>query len=106
MSFAREYPVKAVRKRHRCECCRTFIEIGEAATRWVGMSDGDFYSIIMHPDCRAVEREMNELRDWRWGDDWLPLHERDPEDDEWIAAEHPEIAARLGIQATRGGANG
>lgn len=49
---------------------------------------------------------MNELRDWRWGDDWLPLHERDPEDDEWIAAEHPEIAARLGIQATRGGANG
>jgi len=28
MTFTREFPVKAVRKRHLCECCRKHIEIG------------------------------------------------------------------------------
>jgi hypothetical protein len=100
VSFTREYPVKAVRKRHRCECCRSFIEIGEPATRWAGMSDGDFYSVIMHPDCRAAEVELNDLKDWRSGDDWWPLHEAEPDDHQWLLEEYPIVSARLGITAT------
>ena len=98
MSFSREWSVKAVRKVHRCDCCGKPIEMGQAAIRWSGMTDGDFGSAIMHPDCRAAEIAMNELKDYRLGDDWWPLREIESDDHEWLAEEYPVVAARMDIE--------
>jgi len=97
MSFIREYPVKAVRKRHRCEACRKHIEIGQPATRWAGMTDGQFGNVIYHPDCREAEVAFNSTKDWRYGDEWYPLYELESDDHEWLRAEFPVVAVRMGI---------
>ena len=98
MSFVSETTVKAVRKRHRCEGCGKHIEIGEPAKRWAGMSDGDFVSVIYHPDFRAAEERMNELAGWRYGDDWYLLNDDlGREDWPWLIEEFPAVAARMGI---------
>lgn len=95
MSFTREWPVAATRKQHRCDTCGKHIEIGQPATRWAGMTDGEFGNAIMHPDCRAAEVEFNDLLDFRWGDDWTPLRDIESDYHEWLRDEHPNVAARL-----------
>lgn len=95
MSFIREYPIKAVRKAHRCEACRKPIEIGQPATRWSGMTDGEFNSVIYHPDCREAEVAFNATKDWRYGDEWYPLYEIEPDDHDWLLTDFPTVAARM-----------
>jgi hypothetical protein len=95
MRFLSEKPVKGVRKRHICQACDKFIEIGEAATNWCGINDGQFDSIYYHPDCREAEVAFNRLHEWGWMDDWMALSDREPEDNPWIKAEWPVPYLRL-----------
>jgi hypothetical protein len=100
MSFTRETTVKAVRKRHRCDGCLTFIDIGQPAERWAGMTDGEFGTAIYHPECRAAETAYNcDILDVHSGDDWTPLNEIEDESRPWLIEDHPVVAARMGIVA-------
>lgn len=94
MSFSGEKTVKATRKRHVCIACNKFIEIGESAINWAGMTDGDFNSVYYHHECRAAEIGLNDLAGLR-GDEWMGLSEADREDYPWLKAEHPIAYRRL-----------
>lgn len=100
MSFAVETPVKAVRKAYHCDGCNRQITVGSPATRWAGLTEGDFGTAIYHPECREAEVAYNREAGWQWGDDWYPLSEIEPEDRPWLAAEYPLAAQRLGIAPT------
>jgi hypothetical protein len=97
VSFTRETLVKSVRKRHVCDGCGRHIQIGGPASRWAGMTDGDFGTAIYHPDCRAAEVELNDNRDWRYGDDWWPLGEIEHEEWPWLIESYPAVAERIGF---------
>ena len=98
MAFASETTVKAVRKRHRCDGCNRFIEIGEPATRWSGMTDGDFAAVIYHPDCRQAEVDMNlHIMGHQYGDDWCGLSDIEDEDRPWLLGSYPAVAERMGF---------
>lgn len=102
MTFASESAVRSVRKRHVCDGCGKFIDIGQPATRWAGLTDGDFGTAIYHPDCRAAEVALNtEIVAWSYGDEWLGLSEIEDEDWPWLLEAHPAVAARMGITAER-----
>lgn len=101
MSFVSETSVKAVRKRHRCDGCGGHIDVGQPATRWSGVVEGDFSTAIYHPDCREAEIAMNnDIRDFQYGDDWRPLDEIEHEDWPWLRDAYPAVAGRLGIAET------
>lgn len=101
MSFVSEITVKAVRKAHRCDACCTPVEIGQPMIRCAGMTDGDFWSLKYHPECREAELALNKLHDTWSNSDWIGLWDFDWEDAEWLLAEHPVVAARKGITAER-----
>lgn len=95
-----ERQIKAVRKRHQCVGCLRFIESGEPAKTWIGINDGEFNAVYYHPDCRAAEIALNDIKRGGW-DDWSPLNEIDDEDRPWLIADHPSVAARFGwVEAT------
>lgn len=96
MTTLSEREVKAVRKAVRCDGCGRFIVVGEPASRWAGIFDGDFVSTAYHPDCRQAEIALNERHD-TWDEDWQPITSIEPEDHAWLLAEFPAVAARLGI---------
>ena len=73
MDFARESDHTA-RKEYRCNCCLKKISPGERITRWAGVTDGLFQTAIMHPDCHAVELQLNLMMDLN-EDEWAPLHD-------------------------------
>lgn len=99
MSFGSETKVKAVRKQHSCEICDQPIFVGEPALRWAGKTDGDFYSVIYHPECREAEIAFNDHHGVSW-DEWMSLrYNRDSEDDAWLIASFPDVAKRLGVLA-------
>lgn len=88
MSFIEERAIKATRKRHLCSACDKWIEPKEAAINWAGVTGGQFGSVYYHPECRAAEIAINRqygLRD----DEWMSLIDADPEDRQWLKAEHP-----------------
>lgn len=96
MSFINEKPIKAVRKRHICEACRKYIEIGEPAVNWAGMVDGDFCSSHYHPECREAEVRLNQdVLDWRDCDDWVLLCDAEPENFRWLKTNHPVAYRRM-----------
>lgn len=97
MSFVNEQAIKATRKRHTCDTCRKIIEIGSPAMSWAGIHDGEFQSGIRHLECRAAEIEFNDLLDYRAGDDWTPLSDIECDMHDWLFADHPLVAERMGI---------
>ena len=96
MTVFSERAVKAVRKPVHCDGCCRVIAVGQPATRWTGLSDGEFASVAYHPDCRQAEIALNERHD-TWDEDWQPITSIEPEDHAWLLAEFPAVAARLGI---------
>lgn len=104
MTFVSERTVKAVRKRHRCDGCGRHIEAGQSATRWAGLTDGDFNTAIYHPDCREAELAMNALIGTQYGDEWWPLSEIETDDRPWLIETFPAVAARMGFALPNDGA--
>lgn len=68
-----EYTYTA-RKRHQCSGCCQSIEIGERYIRWSGLTDGSFYSVAYHEDCRGWEIFLNQEAGLG-SDEWQSLHE-------------------------------
>lgn len=99
MGFSSETKVNAVRKSRRCDACGKFVEIGQPAIKWAGTTDGDFGTLIYHPDCRAAELALNELHGTWSNEDWIGLWDFDWDDADWLIDQFPEVAARKGITA-------
>lgn len=102
MTFLREAPIRAIRKRRGCAGCERFVEVGQPAIQWVGINDGQFCAVIYHPDCREAEVELNKLHDHRWYDDWMNLYaDMEWEDWPWLILAYPGVATRMGITYAR-----
>lgn len=99
MSFFTDRDVKATRKPHACEGCGKLIAAASPAWYFSQLWDGCFSAGYYHTDCRKAEVELNELKDFRSGDDWLSLCEvRDePDDIAWLVQDYPVVAARMGL---------
>lgn len=94
MSFTTEKAIKATRKRHLCAGCDKWIEVGEPAINWAGVTDGQFDSLHYHPDCRDAEIALNKNYDLNW-DEWVNLCEYDAEDKPYLKANWPVPYLRL-----------
>lgn len=101
MSFYRETIIKAVRKPRQCVGCCAMINVGESALDCSGKHDGDFWSATYHQECRAAECALNDLRDYRDGDDWMALSDIEWDDWLWLIIDHPLVAERMRITAER-----
>lgn len=101
MGFYREAPIKAVRKARQCCGCGVVIEVGLPALSCAGRNDDGFWEGTYHPDCRAAENALNDLKDYRCGDDWYSLWEIEFDDWEWLMAEFPTVAERMKITPDR-----
>ena len=91
----REETIKAVRKPHLCIACLKLVKVGKQAITWVGLSDGDFNAVYYHPECRKAEIAINDLYDYRFGDEWIQLCDVDSEDYRFLKSEHPIAYKRL-----------
>lgn len=100
MSFYRETSVKAVRKARPCLGCGCMIAVGEAALDVAGHYEGDFWSGSFHHECRAAEVALNDLHEVYPGE-WMNLGDIEWDDWEWLLADHPVTAARMGITAEK-----
>lgn len=95
MTYLSEKQIRAVRKRHLCEACDKFIEIGEPATNWCGTNDGGFASAYYHQDCREAEIAFNRQIGVFDGDDWQRLCEAESENKPWIKTNWPVPYLRM-----------
>ncbi len=101
MTVLHEGPVKATRKRHVCESCNQAIPIGRAATKWVGITDGQFYACYFHPECRVAEVAWNRMMRLGW-DEWCNLaNDLEIDDWPWLLEEYPVVALRLGLSRVK-----
>lgn len=95
MTFVREQAISATRKRHLCEACDKWIEPGEPAINWAGVTDGDFSTAYYHPECRQAEIALNRANDL-YNDEWTRLCDLvEREDRPWLKREHPLAYQRL-----------
>jgi hypothetical protein len=101
MSYYSTRNIKATRKVHTCDGCNKHIEVGSPAFYWAGDCDGEFYSAHYHVECRDAEVAWNEMRG-TWGDEYdgLSAITEEPQDVEWLAAEHPIVAERMGLSGS------
>ena len=66
----RETMVKKTRKRHRCEWCPEWIEVGQAAMNRAYVWEGEFHHGYLHPECwEALCRSDNM-------EDGFPIHDQ------------------------------
>jgi hypothetical protein len=100
MTFYTERSVKAIRKPRPCSSCGIRVERGSSALICTGNHDG-FWSGTFHVDCREVEVALNALYDNYSGDDWMSLTDIEWDDWPWLIADHPTVAARMGITTER-----
>jgi hypothetical protein len=90
-----ERHVRAVRKPHLCWACDKWIYPGESALTCVGVTDGQFWSLYYHHDCRQAELELNELHEWWYNDEWMRLCEAESDDYDWLSDTHPGPYERM-----------
>ena len=101
MGFYRETLIKAVRKARQCCACSRVIDSGMPALNCAGSGPDGFWAADYHTECRAAEIGFNDLKDYRWGDEWYPLHEMEFDDWQWLLAEYPIVAERMNITSER-----
>lgn len=87
------------RKPHRCDECTTRIEPGQRYSLQV-QSDGELLTYKAHVECLAAARDYRQVCDLRDDDDSYPLRDSIDcgDDQEWLLAEYPIVADRLGIK--------
>ena len=85
------------RKHHSCDQCGTAIEPGTVYKRERGVWEGQPYVFKAHTDCEAAAHDLWKLRDLRWDEGINLRSDIEPEDHEWLLAEHPSVAARLRV---------
>lgn len=56
------------RKQYRCDLCGELINPGDFHDTRKGVSDGGMFTMRMHAECHAFERDGNAV-DWEWYED-------------------------------------
>ena len=98
MSFYRATE-RTARKRHLCLACHTHVEPGERYLNCAGNSDGDIWFGAYHPDCHAIEIDLNDLTGRRH-DEWSSLDEIVANDGFEVLDDAPaSIRLRFGLPA-------
>lgn len=96
MEFFRETAPRAG-KDHKCFACSQPISKGDKHTYMAMKSDGEFWSIRQHLECREAEIALSKINDlWGGEDGWLPLNEIEEQGDyDWLRDNHPKAFARI-----------
>lgn len=88
------------RKPHQCSHCLQKIVPGETYRRFRGVWEGTPGVFKSHTECESAAEQMRENADLNWDEGVLLCSDISPEDHEWLLAEFPVVAARLGIIAS------
>ena len=54
--------IKSSRKRHRCQWCSEFIEIGQPKTTQAWVWEGDFNFRRTHPECHEAQEKWMKIQ--------------------------------------------
>lgn len=95
LEFFTEKRVKRASKEYRCDACHMPIKRGESYVYMTMKYEGEFETCSQHPECREAEVALADLHGLSGGHDWIFLHDLDPEDREWVEANHPAAFARI-----------
>ena len=82
------------RAAHHCGLCHRPIAVGDRYHRQRGIWEGEPYTFKSHVECRVAAVERHHNSGWTYG---LSLDDLERDDKEWLLAEHPIVAARLGL---------
>ncbi len=85
------------RKPHICDHCGKLIEAGQEYQRLRGIWDGTPGVFKSHPDCRRAAAKMHKMKDLLYDEGVLLMSDVEQDDHEWLLAEFPAVAGRLGI---------
>lgn len=98
MTCLSQNSIASTRKDYTCDGCGGELPKGSSAVRWTGLSeDRDLFSLVFHPECREAEIAWNHHLG-TFADEWQSLlYKREPDDDAWLLANYPMVAARLNI---------
>lgn len=85
------------RKDHICEQCEKTISAGSRYVKCANITDCGFYVYKAHEDCEEVVNKIWDNGDLLYGDS-INLAMDDLSDDaDWICADYPDVATRLGL---------
>lgn len=91
--------IVTARKRHQCEHCGCWIEVGEKHSKTAQVWEGDFLAYREHLECNAVWHELNFVLRGIPLDEGAPFLRDDDIDDrerDWIKEDSPLVAGRMG----------
>lgn len=84
------------RKQHTCDNCLMVIESGQQYFRCDGKIEGEMASYKSHADCEAASQRIMEVAGLG-PDEWVSMHDLDPDDYPLLRKEFPALAERLGL---------
>ena len=64
MDFTNTHLIKRSRKPHRCVLSGVLIPAGSSYIKMSGTCEGDFYSVVVHPDILDVYNRLNQ-QSWK-----------------------------------------
>lgn len=88
---------QAARKSHTCDHCGKPIVIGERYLRTRGVWEGNPGVFRSHVECDEASTAWRDYHDSAWDEGCLLNADVEAEDHEWLIAEFPIVAERLGI---------
>lgn len=90
---------QTARKPHQCSHCLKRIAPGERYERTRGIWEGTPGVFRCHTECEDAANHWRDYHDSMWDEGCLLNADVQPEDHEWLIAEFPTVAERLGISA-------
>src|SRR5271170_3885703 len=89
--------IRSARKEYRCDQCVKAISPSAKYRRVRGVCEGYPFVWRAHEYCDIVAREIHHDGNLLWDETVVLTDDVQPEDHEWIRAEYPAVAARLGF---------
>jgi hypothetical protein len=83
-------------KPHVCEACGQPINVGDQYAYMAGKSDGEFFVMKQHAECRAAEVDIAREYSLAGGEEWVFLNNlQEPEDLDFVRERHPAAYSRI-----------